>query len=141
MEKTCFKCGSTKPIEDFYAHPRMRDGHLNKCKECTRVDSSMRDPEKLKAYEAIRSKTPKRRALALKVQRSIRERYPEKSTAHNKLSRAIKKGLVKRLAFCEICQSQQHVHAHHDDYSKPLEVRWLCSSCHRKHHAANRLPF
>lgn len=37
--KRCFKCGVVKPIADFYKHPQMKDGHLNKCKECTRADT------------------------------------------------------------------------------------------------------
>lgn len=137
MEKTCFKCGETKPIDDFYRHPGMRDGHLNKCKECNKVDSSMRDPIKVREYEAIRSKTKKRKDYALEVQRSVRKRHPEKGSAHNKLRRAVKNGLILRRDLCEIYQSSNYVHAHHDDYSKPLDVRWLCVSCHRKHHAAN----
>lgn len=36
--KRCFKCGVVKPIADFYKHPQTKDGHLNKCKECTRAD-------------------------------------------------------------------------------------------------------
>ncbi len=41
---------------------------------------------------------------------------------------------------CEACQSTTagKLQAHHDDYSKPLEVRWLCRSCHQRHHAAER---
>jgi len=41
-EKTCFKCGDLKPISDYYKHKGMSDGHLNKCKLCTRKDSQDR---------------------------------------------------------------------------------------------------
>lgn len=36
---------------------------------------------------------------------------------------------------CEQCFSTHDVQAHHDDYAKPLDVRWLCRSCHVRHHA------
>lgn len=36
--KRCFKCGLILPLTEFYTHPETGDGHLNKCKQCTRKD-------------------------------------------------------------------------------------------------------
>lgn len=40
--KKCFKCGVVKPISDFYVHKEMKDGHLNKCIDCTKKDTKRR---------------------------------------------------------------------------------------------------
>lgn len=56
----------------------------------------------------------------------------EKIAANYRVFSAIRAGELKRMP-CEACGSQR-VQAHHDDYEKPLEVRWLCPSCHKRHH-------
>lgn len=49
--------------------------------------------------------------------------------------RAIQRGEITRPEACERCQATGEVHAHHHDYSKPLDVEFLCRSCHRQEHA------
>jgi len=58
---------------------------------------------------------------------------PEKRQAHKAVEYALRSGkLVKQP--CERCGATDSVHAHHDYYSKPLEVRWLCPTDHRQRH-------
>lgn len=49
-----------------------------------------------------------------------------------KVEEAIRSGKITPLA-CESC-GEPKAQAHHDDYNKPLEVRWLCDKCHRLWH-------
>lgn len=55
--------------------------------------------------------------------------YKERDIARNSVNYAIKKGYLKRGA-CDKCGSIEKIEGHHEDYSKPLEVIWLC----KKHH-------
>lgn len=58
---------------------------------------------------------------------------PEKYRAHKAVENAIKAGTLQREP-CERCGVTERVHAHHDDYAKPREVRWLCPTHHRERH-------
>ena len=61
-------------------------------------------------------------------------RYPDKFKARHMLAYAIQTGYVIRPTYCEGCLGNCKPHGHHKDYSKPLEVVWLCIKCHRKEH-------
>lgn len=59
--KKCFKCNFEKPLDLFYKHPQMPDGHVNKCKECNKKDTKSdyyrkRESESWMESEKIRSR-------------------------------------------------------------------------------------
>ena len=56
---------------------------------------------------------------------------------HNITELAIEKGLLVRPSSCEICGEESRIVAHHDDYNRPLIVRWLCTKCHYVWHEHN----
>ena len=133
-EKICFKCGTKKPLTEFYKHPQMADGHLNKCKECNKLDSKKdyrnNIDEKI-AYDKKRNATQERRDAAREKQRKHRAENPLKYKARTAVGNAIRDGRLKRKP-CVYCESEERVQAHHKDYSKPLEVVWVCFKCHRQ---------
>ena len=50
MKKICFKCGKEKDLDEFYKHPQMPDGHVNKCKECNKQDVKANYGKKSEQY-------------------------------------------------------------------------------------------
>lgn len=60
-------------------------------------------------------------------------KYPEKHSARLLVAKAIKDGVLIKKS-CEKCGEIYDVHAHHQDYSKPLEVIWLCGKHHNEEH-------
>lgn len=142
--KRCFKCGFAKPLCEFYPHGRMADGHLNKCKECTKRDVAERearlklDPAWLAKERARHREKFKRLGHTWHFTASDRAEYseewrrkhPDAVRAHNMIARAIKAGRLVRPTTCEWCGAKDDVEGHHEDYSKPLDVKWLCHACH-----------
>jgi hypothetical protein len=132
--KNCFKCGLLKELKEFYKHPQMPDGHVNKCKECNKKDVRENRSNKIDYYrEYDRERGCRQDKEYLKKYRS---KYPKKYNAHKLIQKAIKSGKLFSEK-CQDCGDDKLTHAHHDDYSKPLNIRWLCPACHKKWHDIN----
>ena len=131
--KECFKCGETKPLDDFYRHPAMKDGHVNKCKECNKRDVRKNRAANVEYYRAYDTSRKSRLAYDPEAARVKRQRDKEKFRARRMVAYQVSKGNLVAEP-CSNCGSENHLHAHHDDYSKPLNVRWLCAACHSQHH-------
>lgn len=113
----------------------MQDGHLNKCKDCAKRDVRNNYIDKFdqyQKYEQLREQRPGRKQKKLVYQQRRRAREPIKNLARSQTLRAIATGKLKRLP-CQKC-GDKNSQAHHTDYTKPLEVEWLCFKCHRKEH-------
>lgn len=148
--KKCIKCGEQKLVDEFYRHPKMSDGHLSKCKTCTKRDvreNRAKKADYYKAFDKLRANRPDRvaariayqktdagKAASSKAKRNYSARNPVKRKAVNAVNNAVRDGRLAKLP-CEICGAKAQ--AHHDDYGKPLDVRWLCPKHHAEWHKEN----
>lgn len=133
--KRCFKCLCMKPIDDFYKHSQMADGHLNKCKECAKRDVSahrIENIERIRQYDKKRASMPHRIALRREIVKKYVGHFPSRKKANTAVNNAIRDGRLNRQP-CWVCGNKAV--AHHADYDRPLDVVWLCQSHHKQAHA------
>ena len=103
-EKLCPACGFVKHTDEFHKSSRTRDGRHSHCAACRSVKN-------LISGEAFKRK------------------------AQHAVSVARETGKLVPPFCCEECLSpSDSLDAHHEDYSKPYDVRWLCKKCHHEYH-------
>ncbi len=71
-----------------------------------------------------------------KASRRAYQNHKHKWQARAKVRYAVRTGKIDKPTKCEMCGLMKNLQGHHEDYSKPLEVRWLCA----KHHAELHRP-
>lgn len=109
------------------SYHRNRD-EIAKRRKIKRIGEDARKKENLRQKE-WRDKNPEKyRAYIRKWQIANRE----KINAHAKVHTAVKNGTLKRGNSCMECGIECKTEGHHEDYSKPLDVIWLCRKCHGK---------
>lgn len=127
--KTCKTCGECLSVDEFYAG-------RHSCKACVRrrVRERSRSNPAVQAYDRARAKLPDRLLNSVQITRRWRESHPEAYRAQNAVNNALRDGKLTK-GPCAICGATSHVHGHHKDYSRPLDVTWLCAKCHHRIHA------
>lgn len=105
--KACSKCHRLLPVTCFYVNKGRAYGRHSHCKECSHA------------------------RMTNSHQQTRRSAY----LARAKVNNAIASGRLARKS-CEVC-GEVKAQAHHDDYTKPLDVRWLCVTHHNEWHKNN----
>ena len=151
MDKACFKCGAVKSLTDFYKHKAMKDGHLNKCKSCTKKDARKhRDDnlEKVKEYDRNRSNKDARNEAVksrykdlygkdegytkgiLASKRAYSETNRNKKSASVSVNNAIRDGKLFKPDVCSSCrESGVDIEGHHWSYKKRALARCCLVVC------------
>lgn len=134
-EKTCSRCKLTLPLEAFGPDKRAPTGLAYYCRACARaaVARSKLAHGPYASNDRERDALPHRREALARRGAVIRRAHPERSAAVRKVHRAVARGLLVK-APCAVC-GESRVEGHHPDYTRPLDVIWLCPSHHRKLHA------
>jgi hypothetical protein len=162
--KTCCTCKQSKAKDQFSKCRSHKDGLASMCKSCAsayrkswaeknkfylahvkRVDhilkrdhynESMRQRRLKQGREEETQKRIKRhRVQILEYSRQYRARHKEQIHASAMVQSAIKSGRLVKPDRCKLCNSPRNLRAHHYDYTKPLDVLWVCESCHRMLHS------
>ena len=151
MKKRCTNCFEEKDLEEFHKRKSGLYGRHAECKICLclRMKKQKKTWDELKRQNRRDNESSRRKAIrfiidyARKVgQESLnKDRFSEykkhcsnfiKRKARLFLNTAVQKGWVVKPLFCSKCNSKGIIHGHHEDYSDPLTVIWLCPSCHGK---------
>jgi ribosomal protein S27AE len=133
-QRTCRKCGLTKPVAtDFRPVTHFPNRTRYTCRTCETADGQRwRENNPDRARESWRRNRNNEKGSARKADWVRRNK--QKDLAQRRLRDHCRRGKIQRQTVCEQCGSGGYIHAHHDDYAKPLDVRWLCAKCHNAVH-------
>lgn len=129
----CIKCHIEKPLNEFHSNKTMRSGKSSKCVECEskyNAQHRRKNHKRFAEYDRARRKTQERKATNKRYQQTPLAKI--RQFAATSVCNAVRDGRLVRQP-CEKCGAEK-AEGHHDDYTKPLSVRWLCRKHHMEYH-------
>lgn len=131
----CPTCKRWLPCTEYYFDKRTSNKLKSQCKKCHTAGSlRTRDAENTRRINREYMRRTRRKNADKFRERerlSSRKRMrTQKTIAREILNRAVKSGKIAKPERCESCGKIKKLTAHHPDYSRPLEVVWLCYECH-----------
>ena len=138
LEKPCTRCDEVKPLYAFMLSKKSANGRGSWCKDCHNrysLEWQRKNVDKVRPKMIARQKAWYEKNKDKVLNRPI----TEKSIARRILRNAVSNGKIIKPSKCENCKTlcaKRNIEGHHNDYSKPLKVKWLCQGCHGKIHRA-----
>ena len=146
--KRCTKCKIEKELSEFSKNRSRRDRLQHVCKECCReyqqtatgkevsqkAHRKYRETKAGKEIEWKYAQSDPGKEVRRKTNQKYKRLNTKKTKPHHAVEYALKTGKLTRPNHCESCFKECRPDGHHEDYSRPLDVEWLCKKCHTNLH-------
>lgn|SRR5574343_46402 len=140
-KRKCARCNKYKEPDCFYTNTRLKGGLSSYCRQCqkeynrTRIDKLFTDNQNTANIEYQKKYYLKNKDKIYQYKKEYNAKHIQEQRVRGRFNYYRKKNNIKAPELCELCgRSGVKIHPHHPDYSKPLDVQWLCKSCHQKIH-------
>ena len=134
-KKFCNKCKKEKLRSEFNKCSSITDGLQHQCKECrAEIQREYRKTQKGKDRDSRYNSSKKHKDACYRYW----AKRPLAQKANYSITNAVRDGRIIKPDNCESCGKKCNPEGHHDDYSEPMNVRWLCTKCHKQWHMNNK---